>query len=84
MVSISVYGNITDIHLVYFYVNPKNNENGSITYQIIGIIETKNFLIINLNIITDIKAYKLNYYSIRLIIKYHKIDLSIKKDDLGY
>lgn len=65
-------------------MNPKNNENGSITYQIIGIIETKNFLIINLNILTDIKAYKLNYYFIRLIIKYHKIDLSIKKDDLGY
>ena len=79
MVSISVYGNITDIHLVYFYVNPKNNENGSITYQIIGIIETKNILIINLNIITDIKAYKLNYYSIRLIIKYHKIFVNKKR-----
>ena len=58
--------------------------NGKIIYNLIGVVEGKSKNITYSNLITDIKAYKLNYYSIRLIIKYHKIDLSIKKDDLGY
>jgi hypothetical protein len=72
MVSISVYGNITDIHLIFFYVNPINNEDGTITYRIMARFENKNYRLFNSTIKTDIKALKLNYYSIRLIIKYKK------------
>ena len=82
--SISVYGNITDIHLIFFYVNPINNEDGTITYRIMARFENKNYRLFNSTIKTDIKALKLNYYSIRLIIKYKKMDLYIKKEDSGY
>ena len=77
--TISVFGNINDIHLVYFYIIPKT-DNGVTIYQLIAEIEQKRFLILSSNIITYIRAYKLNYYTIRCIIKNQEIDLQIKKD----
>ena len=77
--TISAYGNINDIHLVYFYVIPKT-DNGVTIYRLIVEIEQKRFLILSSNIIAYIRAYKLNYYTIRCIIKNQEIDLQIKKD----
>ena len=81
--SISVYGDANDIHLVYFYVSPKN-EDGVTIYNIIGVVEEKNFLIFSSNIITDIKIYKLNVYTIRCIIINQQVDLIIQKDGSAY
>ena len=80
---ISTYENKTDIHLIYFYVSPESVNEETI-YKIIGVIENKRFEIFSSNLITDIKVYKLNYYTVRCIIKYKKIDLEIKKEGSEY
>ena len=81
--SISPYDNKNDIHIVYFYVSPESL-NGKIIYILKGVIEGKTKNITYSNIITDIKAYKLNYYTIRCTIKYKQIDLEIKKEGSEY
>jgi hypothetical protein len=81
--SISPYNNKSDIHIVYFYVSPESL-NGKIIYILKGVIEGKTKNITYSNIITDIKAYKLNYYTIRCTIKYKQIDLEIKKEGSEY
>jgi len=80
---ISPYDNKNDIHLIYFYVSPENL-NGKIIYILKGVIGGKSKDITYSNLITDIKAYKLNYYTIRCIIKYKKIDLTIIKKGSEY
>ena len=58
--------------------------NGKKIYILKGVIEGKTKNITYSNIITDIKAYKLNYYTIRCTIKYKQIDLEIKKEGSEY
>ena len=83
MESVSNYEDINDIHLVYFYVLPIS-EDGTTIYYVIGVIEQNYFLIFSLNIITDVKVYKLNDYTIRCVIKNRQKDLTIRKIDSEY
>jgi len=80
---ISPYEDENDIHLIFFYVSPESVD-GETIYYLIGVIERKKVKITSSKVITDIKAYKLNYYTIRCILKYKQLDLTIKKNDTEY
>ena len=80
---ISLYEDKNDIFLIYFYVSPEN-VNGKTIYNIKAVIYGETKVITISNVITGVKAYKLNYYTIRCIIKYKQIDLVIKKEGSEY
>ena len=80
---ISLYEDKNDMFLIYFYVSPES-VNGETKYNLMADIYGKTKVITSSNVVTGIKAYKLNYYTIRCIIKYKQIDLIIKKEGSEY
>lgn len=81
---ISLSDNADDAHIVYFFINPET-VNGKTIYILKGAIDDRSpSNIISSNLLTDVKVYKLNYYTIRCIIKYQQIDLIITKKGSVY